>query len=132
MGVAGTLSCTNFEYSQHVFVGIRFRFLDLRSILEWYKSEKGREQIKAFMREEDARVVCYKGVYACEHCGYLLNEVYLYNDSHTQSYTNHYDCPRCHTQMPEQPFQREVEIECLNCPECEGGKLDVSYYMDWD
>lgn len=112
MGVAGTLSCKQCSYSQNVFLGIGFRYIDLNSILEWYEQEEGRQHIRDFMSKEDTTFECYDGLYVCEQCKYLLNRVFFELKLGNYVYTNRYECPRCNTQMPTKPPLDEVKSGC--------------------
>ncbi len=132
MGVAYTLSCTHCTYSQNIFLGIGFQYTSLKVILEWYEQEEGRQHIKEFMNREDTHFDCYDGLYVCQSCGYLLNDVFLHMESKGDSYTNRYDCPRCHSQMSSKPLLDEVQSDSIDCPECKESKLNVQGYMDWD
>ncbi|WP_366289827.1 hypothetical protein [Paenibacillus sp. AN1007] len=132
MGVAGTLSCKQCAYSQNVFLGIGFRYMDLNSILEWYEQEEGRQHIREYMSREDTIFECYDGIYVCEQCKYLLNGIFLELKSGDDMYTNRYDCPRCSTQMPTKPPLDEVESGQLDCPACGETTLEMNLYMDWD
>lgn len=49
MGEACKLSCGHCSYNQEVFLGIGFQYINLISILEWYKEDVGRQRIREFM-----------------------------------------------------------------------------------
>ncbi|WP_338749071.1 hypothetical protein [Bacillus sp. FJAT-52991] len=106
--------------------------MDLSSILEWYKEEEGRQQIKRFMNERETTFKCYHGLYVCTKCHYLLNNAYLYMKSETRTFTNSYDCLRCNSRMPTKPLLDDVKSGVLDCPDCKQEKLAVTFYMDWD
>ncbi len=132
MGVACTLSCTQCSYKQNVFLGIGFRYIDLNTILEWYEQEEGRQRIKEFMNKDDTHFECYDGLYVCQQCSCLLNNVFLYIKTNDDSYTNSYVCPRCNIRMPTKPLLNDVKSGVLDCPDCRKEKLEVNFYMDWD
>ncbi|MDQ0170552.1 hypothetical protein [Paenibacillus tundrae] len=132
MGVAGKLSCKQCSYSQNVFFGIGFKYIDLNRILEWYEQEEGRQQIKEFINKENTEFECYDGLYVCEQCKYILNSVFLHINSKDSSYTNSYDCPRCNMAMPKKPVLDDVNSGLLDCPDCKEEKLEMHLNMDWD
>ncbi|WP_124113529.1 hypothetical protein [Paenibacillus xylanexedens] len=132
MGEAYQLDCKQCSYNHKVFLGIGFNYINLKTILGWYKQEEGRQQIKKYMNEEDVYFECYDGLYVCEQCGYLLNRPFLHIISKDYYYINNYDCPRCHVQMPQKPLLDEIEEISLKCPDCEKEKLEIQAYMDWD
>lgn len=132
MGVAYTINCKQCSYNQNVSLGSGFNYLDLKSILEWYQQEEGRQQILKYMNEEDTSFECYDGLYVCQQCGYLLNRTFLHITSKDYSYTNNFECPCCHMQMPKKPLLDEIEENFLKCPDCKDEELEIQAYLDWD
>ncbi|MCG7406517.1 hypothetical protein MH117_03740 [Paenibacillus sp. ACRRX] len=132
MGVAYQLSCGHCAYSQNIYIGFGFNYCSLSSILEWYKDDVGRQRIREFIQtDKEASFECFDGLYVCQSCRYLLNEVYLHINSDSDAYTNRYTCPRCSALMPPKPIDYIVDIQ-LDCPDCGNEKLKVQSYMDWD
>ncbi|MCR8656679.1 hypothetical protein [Paenibacillus endoradicis] len=131
MGEACKLSCSHCSYNKKVFLGFGFRYMNLISILEWYKDDEGKQRISEFMNEKDTTFDCFDGLYVCHKCHYQLNEVYLHISSESQTYTNSYICPRCTAPMPSMPLDN-LQNNALDCPECGQEKLEVNFYMDWD
>lgn len=131
MGEACKLSCGHCSYNQEVFLGIGFQYINLISILEWYKEDVGRQRIREFIHEKDSTFDCFDGLYVCQKCRYLLNETYLHMRSDSQTYTNRYVCPRCTAPMPSKPLEY-LQNTALDCPDCGQEKLVVNFYMDWD
>lgn len=133
MGVAYKLHCEHCSYNEKVYVGVGFSYVYLRDILEWFEDEAGKEQIRQFMNDASTSHRCYQGLYRCEKCRYLLNATYLHMTSNTESYTNHYDCPRCSERMPTSPLDHELDRDpMIACPACGADKLSVKGFMDWD
>ncbi|GED71852.1 hypothetical protein BRE01_55540 [Brevibacillus reuszeri] len=132
MGVAYNLTCKRCSYNQNVFLGIGFRYMYLTDILEWYEEPIGKERLREFSKDEITKHVCYHGLYLCNECKFLLNAVYLHLESHSDIYTNRYNCPRCSGVMPAKPIDDEIEAVALACPDCGHANLVCRSYMDWD